>query len=126
MLFIVTPFGRRDRFRIFSISAKTSLRECSGCGGTRIATSLPRGVLPMRSPRLARLISSENLPRTTFIVNLIVISAYLWRNHSAELSTAKFGDHCFAAAKGDGVYAIQNEDVRDHGNDGQHEEYYSC
>jgi len=33
------------------------------------------------------------------------------------LCAAKFGDYCFAAAFGDGVYAIQDERV-EHGGDG--------
>ena len=42
------------------------------------------------------------------------------------LCAAKFGDHCFAAAEGDGVYAIQDERVKHRGDGGEREENYAC
>ena len=117
MLLIVTPLGSRDRLRIFSITAKASFKECPSCGGDKKATSLPLRVMAMRSPPSARLTISENLRRSFVIVNVIMISEYHLGEYPTQLRAAEFGDHCFAAAEGDGVYAIQAERV-EHGGDG--------
>ena len=88
--------------------AKTSLSECSGCGGARNAINLPRRVMPMRSPPLARLTSSENLRRTSVIVILIMSSEYHRSNRSVQSRAAEFGDHGFAPLQDDGVNAIED------------------
>src|ERR1700739_4802673 len=51
--FTLTPRSILDRFRIFSMSLKTSLRLVSGVAGTRTAASCPRRVIPIFSPSRA-------------------------------------------------------------------------
>src|SRR5271155_4576091 len=59
-LFVVMLLGFLERFRISSIPAKISFKLRSGCGGLMIAVSLPRRVIPIRSPLPARSTSSES------------------------------------------------------------------
>src|ERR1700722_20396327 len=117
MLFIVTPLGSRDRFRIFSITAKASFKERPICGGSRTATSLPPRVMAMRSPLSARLTISENLRRSSVIVNGSTTGEYHRIDRSAQSCPAKFGDHGFAALQDDGVNAIEDQEIN-HDRDG--------
>jgi len=45
---------------------------------------------------------------------------------SMALSAAKFGDHDFAAFQGDGVNAIQDEKINEHGDGGECRENDGC